>query len=95
MLDIIIQLCVVFDVTQMSYKSSVRVYQAPKVKEGRISVYRSPKVKEGRISVYRDPEIKEGRISVYQEFLALPCEDSYYQVGKVVKGNLVLTKLTR
>ena len=108
LLDIIIQLCVVFDVTQMSYKSSIKVYRAqsvykeiysvyraPKVKEGKISVYRATKVKEGRISVYRASKVKEDKISVHQAFPVLPCEDSCYQVGKVIKGNLVLTKFTR
>ena len=65
LLDIIIQLCVVFDVTQMSYKSSVRVYQAQSIYKEIYSVYRAPKIKEGRINVYRAPKVKEGRISVY------------------------------
>ena len=107
-LDKIIQLCVVFDVTQMSYQPSINVYQALKVKEGkinfyqalklkegRISFYWAPKVKEGRISVYWAPKVKEGRINVHWTFPVLPCTDSCYQVGKVVKGNLVLTELTR
>ena len=108
MLDIIIQLCVVFDVTQMSYKLFFKVYRAqsvykeiyyvyraPKIKEGRISVYQAPKIKEGKISIYQAPKVKEGRISVYREFPILPCEDSCYQVGKVIKGNLVLTEFTQ
>ena len=68
LLDTIIQSCVVFDVTQMSYKSSIRVYWAPKIKEGRISVYQDPKVKEGRISVYQALKVKEARISFYQAY---------------------------
>ena len=73
----------------------ISVYQAPKVKVGRISVYQASKVKVGRISVYRSPKVKEGRISVHRAFPVLPYEDRCYRFGKVVKGNLVLTELTR
>ena len=71
LLDTIIQLCVVFDVTQMSYQSSISVYQALKVNEGRINVYRAIKVNAGRISVYRALKVKEGKISFYQDYLVI------------------------
>ena len=47
-LDIIIQLSVVFDVTKMSYQPLFSVYQDLKVKEGRISFHQAYSVIEGR-----------------------------------------------
>ena len=62
------KLCVVFDVTQMSYQPPISVYRALKVKEGRISVYRTLKVKEDKINVYRALKVNEGRISFYRVY---------------------------
>ena len=53
---------VVFDVTQMSYQSSDRVYRAQKVSKAIYSVYRACKVKQRKVSVNRAHSVIEEKM---------------------------------
>ena len=53
---------VVFDVTQMSYQSSDRVYRAQMVSKVINSAYRACKVNKGKFSVNRAHSVNEGKL---------------------------------
>ena len=86
---------VVFDVTQISYQSSDRVYQASRALQRKFSLYRAQKVNIAVFSLYRVGKVNEGKISVHRARKVNEGNFSVYRVEKVSEQKLVFTEFTR
>ena len=95
LLDTIDNCKVVFDVTQISYQSSDRVYQASRALQRKFSPYRAQKVKIAVYNVYLVEKVNEGKFCVYLVEKVNEGKFSVYLVGKVNEENSVFTEFTR
>jgi hypothetical protein len=85
-LDTIDNCKVVFDVTQISYQSSDRVYQASRALQRKFSLYRAQKANIAVYSVYLIEKVNEGKFSVYLVEKVNEGKFSVYLVEKVNEG---------
>ena len=74
---------VVFDVTQISYQPSDRVYQASRALQRKFSPYRAQKVKTAIYSVYLVEKVNKGNFSVYRATKVNEGKFSLYRARKV------------
>ena len=81
---------VVFDVTQISYQPSDRVYQASRALQRKFSPYRAQKENIGKYSVYLAGKVNEGKYSVYLVAQVNEEKLSLYRARKVNKEDQCL-----